>query len=90
MHLLLLTGISALAGNVIQGEVYSWVAVVVLPINSSVNPVIYTLLTALQKKVPININVPLSLAVCALTNKIYRKSSNKNNNNHNYNDNVFI
>ena len=89
MQLLLLAGISALAGNVIQGEVYSWVAVVVLPINSSVNPVIYTLLMALQKKVSININAPLSLAFCAPTNKRYRNGSNKNNNNHN-NDNVFI
>ena len=77
MQLVLLTGILALAGNAIQGEVYSWVAVVVLPINSSVNPVIYTLLTALQKKVLISINVPVSLAIHAGYN-----------NNKNYN--VFI
>ena len=37
--------------NPIQGQVYSWVAVVVLPINSSANPVIYTLLAACQKQV---------------------------------------
>ena len=47
---IIISGILALAGNAIQGEVYSWVAVVVLPINSLVNPVIYTLLAALQKR----------------------------------------
>ena len=32
-------------------NVYSWIAVVVLPINSAVNPVLYTLSEILQKKV---------------------------------------
>ena len=49
--ILLASGMMALAGSAIRGEVYSWVAVVILPITSSVNPLIYTLLAALQKKV---------------------------------------
>ena len=49
--ILLASGMVALAGSAIRGEVYSWVAVVILPITSSVNPLIYTLLAALQKKV---------------------------------------
>ncbi|XP_048258457.1 uncharacterized protein LOC124137409 [Haliotis rufescens] len=36
-------GLVAMSGHVIGGEVYAWVAVFVLPINSALNPVIYTL-----------------------------------------------
>ena len=33
----------ALANHVIPGEVYAWTAVLVLPINSALNPFLYTL-----------------------------------------------
>ena len=45
------TGLLALADYPIPGSVYSWIAVLVLPINSAVNPVLYTLSEQLQKKV---------------------------------------
>ena len=37
------TGVAALAGTSITGEVYAWVVVFVLPINSAINPVLYTI-----------------------------------------------
>ncbi|XP_046578665.1 G-protein coupled receptor GRL101-like [Haliotis rubra] len=36
-------GLMALQGHAINSEVYAWVAVFVLPINSALNPIIYTL-----------------------------------------------
>ncbi|XP_048236709.1 G-protein coupled receptor GRL101-like [Haliotis rufescens] len=36
-------GIVALSGTSIQGEVYAWTAVFILPINSALNPILYTL-----------------------------------------------
>ena len=36
---------------VISEEVYSWTAVVVLPINSALNPFLYTLTAIMKKKV---------------------------------------
>ena len=35
----------------IEGEIFSWIAVVVLPVNAAANPVIYTLLTVWQNMV---------------------------------------
>ena len=45
------SGFLALTDHVIPGEVYTWVAVVVLPINSAVNPFLYTLTAIVKKKV---------------------------------------
>ncbi|XP_053375484.1 G-protein coupled receptor GRL101-like [Mercenaria mercenaria] len=36
-------GVLALAGHTIPGEVYAWTAVIILPINSALNPFMYTL-----------------------------------------------
>ncbi|XP_053380125.1 G-protein coupled receptor GRL101-like [Mercenaria mercenaria] len=36
-------GIMALSGHVISGDVYAWAAVFILPINSALNPILYTL-----------------------------------------------
>jgi hypothetical protein len=36
------TGMLALTGTYISGEVYAWIAVFVLPINSALNPFLYT------------------------------------------------
>ena len=33
---------AALNGTVISGDVYAWVIVFVLPINSAINPILYT------------------------------------------------
>ena len=38
----------------IEGAVFSWFAVVVLPINAAANPVIYTLLAAWQERVSLS------------------------------------
>ena len=46
-----LIGILALSNQVIDSEVFSWVAVVVLPVNAAANPAIYTLSAAWQKRV---------------------------------------
>ncbi|XP_053378714.1 G-protein coupled receptor GRL101-like [Mercenaria mercenaria] len=43
-------GMMALCGRVIPGEVYAWTAVFILPVNSALNPVLYTLTTILGKK----------------------------------------
>ena len=48
---LFFSGVFAVADYRIPVNVYSWIAVVVLPINSAVNPVLYTLSEILQKKV---------------------------------------
>ena len=44
-------GILALSNQAIEGEAYSWIAVVVLPVNAAVNPVLYTLSALINKKV---------------------------------------
>ena len=36
------TGVAALCGAEISSEVYAWVVVFVLPINSAINPLLYT------------------------------------------------
>lgn len=41
----------SLNGNVIPGDVYAWAAVLLLPINSAINPFLYTLPAVLNKKV---------------------------------------
>lgn len=43
-------GLLAISGQVISGEVYAWVAVFILPINSALNPFLYTFAN-LRKKV---------------------------------------
>ena len=49
-----LKGILALTDHVIPGVVYAWTAVLVLPINSALNPFLYTLSAILGKKVGIH------------------------------------
>ncbi|XP_045167449.2 uncharacterized protein LOC123530741 [Mercenaria mercenaria] len=44
------TGLMAMSGRVISGDVYAWTAVFVLPVNSALNPVLYTLTAILGKK----------------------------------------
>lgn len=41
----------ALTGTEIPIGIYSWIAIVVFPINSAVNPILYTLSARVQKKV---------------------------------------
>ena len=41
----------SLNGYVITGDVYAWAAVLLLPINSAINPFLYTLPAVLNKKV---------------------------------------
>ena len=45
------SGILAMGGHEIPGEVYAWTAVLILPINSALNPFLYTLSAVLAKKV---------------------------------------
>jgi hypothetical protein len=44
-------GIMALNGHVISGDVYAWSAVFILPINSALNPILYTVTAILGKSV---------------------------------------
>ena len=44
-------GILAVTGTEISGAVYAWTAVLVLPINSALNPFLYTVTAILGKKV---------------------------------------
>lgn len=41
----------AMSGRVIPGDVYAWAAVFILPVNSALNPLLYTLTAILGKKV---------------------------------------
>ena len=50
---LLSLGMLALSGTEISGDIYAWMAVLVLPINSALNPFLYTLSAILGKKVNI-------------------------------------
>ncbi|XP_053380826.1 G-protein coupled receptor GRL101-like [Mercenaria mercenaria] len=43
-------GIMALRGSYVPAEVYAWTAVLILPINSALNPFLYTFSTVLGKK----------------------------------------
>ena len=45
------SGILAMEGTEIPGELYAWTAVLILPINSALNPFLYTLSAVLAKKV---------------------------------------
>ncbi|KAK3098302.1 hypothetical protein FSP39_018119 [Pinctada imbricata] len=44
-------GIMALSGKAIPGEVYAWTAVFILPINSALNPFLYTFSTIIKQRV---------------------------------------
>ena len=48
-------GLMALNGRVISGDVYAWAAVLILPINSALNPFLYTLSAVLNKQVRLTI-----------------------------------
>ncbi|XP_045171018.2 uncharacterized protein LOC123533444 [Mercenaria mercenaria] len=43
-------GLMAMSGHVISGDVYAWAAVFILPVNSALNPMLYTLTAILGKK----------------------------------------
>ena len=43
MDLFFTTGALALGGVRIPGEVYAWVVVFLLPVNSAINPLLYTI-----------------------------------------------
>ena len=57
---------------------YSWVAVVILPITSSVNPLIYTILAAMHKKVTRD-GMCLTLRVSTVINKTTVMNSKRKN-----------
>ena len=41
----------AVSGRSISGDIYAWTAVFVLPVNSALNPFLYTLTAFLKKEV---------------------------------------
>ena len=45
------SGLLAFSDYAVPGEVYAWIAVFVLPVNSALNPFLYTLTAVLGKKV---------------------------------------
>ena len=56
-YVLLIQGMLALCGQVIPAVVYAWTAVFVLPINSALNPFLYTLTAIISKKVNVQVQV---------------------------------
>ena len=44
------TGMAAIRGSTITGEVFAWVVVFLLPLNSAINPILYTLSALKHKK----------------------------------------
>ena len=48
-----MTGLLALTDHVISGSVYAWIAVIVLPVNSALNPCLYTLSAIIARHVSI-------------------------------------
>jgi len=48
----------ALSGRMIPGEVYAWTAVFILPINSALNPYLYTISRIMKQRVSIILWVP--------------------------------
>ncbi|XP_053389471.1 G-protein coupled receptor GRL101-like, partial [Mercenaria mercenaria] len=44
-------GVTALSGHAISGDVYAWAAVFILPVNSALNPILYTLTAIIGEKV---------------------------------------
>ena len=59
------TGIVAVSGQVLSGDIYAWMAVFVLPVNSALNPFLYTLTAILKKEV----------RTCLETKQIYTYTS---------------
>ena len=51
-----MTGLLALTDHVISGSVYAWIAVIVLPVNSALNPCLYTLSAIIARHVSIEVN----------------------------------
>ena len=50
-----MTGLLALTDHVISGSVYAWIAVIVLPVNSALNPCLYTLSAIIARHVSIEV-----------------------------------
>ncbi len=53
---LYISGMAALRGTTIPGEVYAWIIVFVLPVNSAINPILYTF----AAHNPLKVCIPLS------------------------------
>ena len=51
LHVSSMTGVLAMENYEIPGEVYAWTAVLILPINSALNPFLYTLSAIIASKV---------------------------------------
>ena len=65
------TGLAAANGTEISGEVYAWVVVFILPVNSAINPILYTLSTINLLQVQLVYNIH-SLELYVSLNKIHR------------------
>lgn len=50
----LFLGMMALFNNSVSGDIYAWTAVLVLPINSALNPFLYTLSAIVAREVSYN------------------------------------
>ncbi|XP_022091156.1 G-protein coupled receptor GRL101-like [Acanthaster planci] len=65
---IILLGVASLGGANIPNEVYAWIAVFVLPVNSAVNPMLYTLLTARYvRRVMSRARTSLNLSLSTMT-----------------------
>ena len=61
-------GLAALNGTVISGDVYAWVIVFVLPVNSALNPILYTISS-------LNIVKVCGDIIVAISNKVLTKTT---------------
>ena len=75
---ILLKGVLALNDYVIPGEVYAWAAVILLPINSAINPFLYTV-TAIFGKAVGTFTVVRTYNLHACFGTKIRKINNKEN-----------
>ncbi|XP_071804159.1 uncharacterized protein [Asterias amurensis] len=73
---IILLGVASLGGAYIPPQVYAWIAVFVLPVNSAVNPMLYTLLTApYVRRVLSRARTSLNLSLATMTTDMKQANS---------------
>ncbi|XP_045194790.2 G-protein coupled receptor GRL101-like [Mercenaria mercenaria] len=64
-------GMMAMSGHAISGDVYAWAAVFILPVNSALNPVLYTLPAILGKKIAGDVKLHQEPKLCSKLGEKY-------------------
>ena len=55
------TGVLAIGGVPIPGEIYAWTVVFILPVNSALNPLLYSF-----SNISLNVSICIILSVCTI------------------------